>query len=204
MGKEVVYVNSFLWEEMEFQIKNCKSCKLCNTRKKAVPGEGNTNSPVMFIGEGPGEDEDEQGRPFVGRSGLLLTKIFQSVNLRRDEIYITNIVKCRPPKNRNPEEDEIKACKKYLDTQIALINPKLIVAVGAMALKALYNDENLKISEKRGKEMNWEGGIKVIPIYHPSYLLRVTGTEEGSPKWQTWKDMMKIRELYQEYMKERV
>ena len=192
-------MNSFLWEEMEFQIKSCKSCKLCNTRKKAVPGEGNKKSPVMFIGEGPGEEEDEQGRPFVGKAGMLFTKIFNSVNLERDDVYITNIVKCRPPKNRNPEQDEIDACCKYLETQIALINPKIIVAVGGVALKSLLKDEDAKISRLRGKEITWEGGIKLFPIFHPSFLLRNNGTEEGSPKWQTWQDMKKIKEFYDFY-----
>ena len=192
-------MNSFLWEEMEFQIKNCKSCKLCNTRRKAVPGEGNKKSPIMFIGEGPGEEEDEQGRPFVGKAGMLFTKIFNSVNLERDDVYITNVVKCRPPKNRNPESDEISACNRYLETQIALINPKVIVAVGAVALKALLKDENAKISSMRGKEIEWDGGIKLIPIFHPSFLLRNNATEEGSPKWQTWQDMKNIKSLYDLY-----
>ena len=192
-------MNSFLWEEMEFQIKNCKSCKLCNTRRKAVPGEGNKKSPIMFIGEGPGEEEDEQGRPFVGKAGMLFTKIFNSVNLERDDVYITNVVKCRPPKNRNPESDEISACNRYLETQIALINPKVIVAVGAVALKALLKDENAKISSMRGKEIEWDGGIKLIPIFHPSFLLRNNATEEGSPKWQTWQDMKNIKSMYDFY-----
>lgn len=192
-------MNSFLWEEMEFQIKNCKSCKLCNTRRKAVPGEGNKKSPIMFIGEGPGEEEDEQGRPFVGKAGMLFTKIFNSVNLERDDVYITNVVKCRPPKNRNPESDEISACNRYLETQIALINPKVIVAVGAVALKALLKDENAKISSMRGKEIEWDGGIKLIPIFHPSFLLRNNATEEGSPKWQTWQDMKNIKAMYDFY-----
>lgn len=192
-------MGSFLWEEMEFQIKNCKSCKLCNSRRKAVPGEGNKKSPVMFIGEGPGEEEDEQGRPFIGKAGMLFTKIFNSVNLERDDVFITNIVKCRPPKNRNPEEDEIIACYKYLETQIALINPKIIVAVGGLALKTLMKDENAKISSLRGKELEWEGGIKLIPIFHPSYLLRNSATEEGSPKWQTWQDMKRVKSMYDYY-----
>ncbi len=192
-------MSSFLWEEMEFQIKNCKSCKLCNTRRKAVPGEGNKNSPIMFIGEGPGEEEDEQGRPFVGKAGMLFTKIFNSVNLERDDVYITNVVKCRPPKNRNPESDEISACNRYLETQIALINPKVIVAVGAVVLKALLKDENAKISSMRGKEIEWEGGIKLIPIFHPNFLLRNNATEEGSPKWQTWQDMKNIKAMYDFY-----
>jgi uracil-DNA glycosylase len=192
-------VSSFLWEEMEFQIKNCKSCKLCNSRRKAVPGEGNKNSPIIFIGEGPGEEEDEQGRPFIGKAGMLFTKIFNSVNLERDDVFITNIVKCRPPKNRNPEEDEITACYKYLETQIALINPKVIVAVGGVVLKTLMKDENVKINNLRGREIEWEGGIKIIPIFPPNYLLRNSATEEGSPKWQTWQDMKKIKEIYDYY-----
>ena len=153
----------------------------------------------MFVGEGPGEEEDEQGRPFVGKAGMLFTKIFNSVNLERDDVYITNVVKCRPPKNRNPESDEISACNRYLETQIALINPKVIVAVGAVVLKALLKDENAKISSMRGKEIEWEGGIKLIPIFHPNFLLRNNATEEGSPKWQTWQDMKNIKAMYDFY-----
>ena len=192
-------MESYFWEELEFQIKNCKNCKLCNTRKKAVPGEGAHGSKIMFIGEGPSEEDDEQGKVFSGRAGMLFTKIINSVNLKRDELYITNIVKCRAPKNRNPEDDEIQACSGYLESEIALINQKVIVAVGAVVLKALFKNENLKLTELRGKELEWEGKIKVIPVYHPNYLMRAQGTEEGSPKWQTWQDMKRIKEIFDEY-----
>lgn len=190
-----------LWEDLKFEITVCERCKLCNARKNTVIGEGDENSPIMFIGEAPGEEEDLQGCPFVGASGSLFTKIFNSVKLERKDVYITNIVKCRPPRNRNPEEEEIESCSRYLDAQIALINPKLIVTVGAVSSK-YFLKENMKkgIMSVRGQEFEWEGGIKIIPILHPSYLLRNPSTEEGKPKWLTWQDMKKIKNMYDEFM----
>jgi len=187
-----------LWEELKFEVSICDRCRLSQNRTNPVLGEGNTKTLLMFVGEAPGKEEDENGRPFLGKAGQLLTKIFNSVQLEREEVYITNVVKCRPPRNRNPEEDELEACNRYLETQIALINPKLIVPVGAVASKYFLKEKMQDgISAVRGKIFDWDGGIKIIPIFHPSYLLRNTSTKEGSPKWLTWQDMQNIKEMYE-------
>ena len=192
-------MNNELWQDLEFSIKNCKKCGLCNERKNAVVGTGKRDSSLLFIGEAPGEDEDKSGEPFVGKAGKLLTKIFQSVSLEREDVYITNIVKCRPPGNRTPNQDEMLVCYQYLEAQIALINPKLIVTIGTLASKYLLSDkipQNAMISKIRGKLFNLDGGIQLIPIFHPSFLLRNTATSEGSPKWLTWQDMKNIKREY--------
>ncbi|MCX5773559.1 MAG: uracil-DNA glycosylase [Fusobacteria bacterium] len=196
--------NEDIWEELEHQVSSCKRCKLCYTRKNSVLGEGSFNTTLMFVGEGPGEDEDNLGRPFVGKAGQLFDKILQSVELDRAEIFLTNIVKCRPPRNRIPEEAEIENCAEFLNAQIALINPKIIVAVGNVASNYFLSEHTkLTISKIRGESFYLESGIIVIPIFHPSYLLRNSALEEGSPKYLTWKDMLKIRELYND-MKEKI
>ena len=123
------------WEELEKGIENCKKCKLCQTRNNIVFGVGNKNADIMFIGEGPGADEDIQGIPFVGKAGKLMNMAFAGIGIKREEVYIANIVKCRPPSNRNPEKDEADACMEYLKTQIELIKPKVIVLLGNVALK---------------------------------------------------------------------
>lgn len=180
-------------DNINIEISQCKACDLHTTRTNTVPGAGSPSSRLMLIGEAPGEDEDKQGIPFVGRAGKLLTKILQSVGFTRDEIYVTNIVKCRPPKNRNPQESEIKACSNFLESQIAIVNPKIIVTVGAIATKAIINKE--KITKIRGTFFEWRG-IRVMPILHPSYLLRNPSVEEGKPKWLTWQDMLLIKREY--------
>ncbi len=192
-----------IWKELKFEVENCSKCRLCKTRNNSVPGEGNVNSPIVFIGEGPGEDEDKSGRPFVGRAGQLLTKIFNTVDLKREDVYITNIVKCRPPENRAPEDDEMESCYPYLETQIALINPKMIVTVGAVSTKYILKEQVKEgITKIRGQVFDWEAGIKVVPILHPSYLLRNASTAEGSPKWLTWQDMKYIKSQYDKYVEE--
>ena len=123
------------WDELEKECKNCKKCNLCSTRKNIVIGTGNKKAEIMFIGEGPGADEDEQGIPFVGKAGQLMNKALQGIGLNREDIYITNIVKCRPPQNRNPEKDEADICKEYIDSQIKLINPKVIVLLRKCSTK---------------------------------------------------------------------
>lgn len=179
------------------EIKECKSCSLHKSRKNVVPGEGSLSDRILFIGEGPGADEDEQGRPFVGRAGQLLTKIIESVGFERGSIYITNVVKCRPPENRNPKDKEIAACFSFLESQIAILNPRVIVTVGSIATKTLISEllNGEGITKIRGRVYNWMG-IKVIPILHPSYLLRNPSLEEGRPKWQTWQDMLLIKKEY--------
>ncbi|OQY09365.1 MAG: uracil-DNA glycosylase [Fusobacteriia bacterium 4572_132] len=188
-----------LWKELEYEIRNCKKCLLCTNRKNVVIGEGDLKANIMFIAEAPGEEEDKEGRPFVGKSGNLLTKILNSVGLSREEVYMTNVVKCHPMNNRNPNIEEVESCYPFLETQIALVNPKLIVTIGAVSTKYILKNRltpDMKITKIRGQEFEWEGGIKVIPILHPSYLLRNSSTSEGSPKWNTWQDMKKIKEKF--------
>jgi len=170
------------------ELGDCKRCKLHRTRKTIVFGEGNEKATLMFIGEGPGYDEDVQGRPFVGKAGQLLTKIIESINLSREEVYIANIIKCRPPQNRNPEPDEIESCNPFLMKQIGVIQPKLICALGTFSAQTLLKTDT-KITALRGKLYDFEG-IKVIPTYHPAFLLR-----NPERKREVWEDMKRISEL---------
>ncbi len=171
-------------------VNECARCKLSETRKNVVFGEGNPSSILMFIGEAPGADEDSTGRPFVGRAGKLLTKIIESINLKRDDVYIANIIKCRPPENRNPIEEEIKQCAPFLKEQIQIISPKIICTLGKFSTEFIIGTDKGTISAVRGKEFDYNG-ILVIPTYHPSYLMRNTNA-----KRETWEDMKKIRDLY--------
>jgi uracil-DNA glycosylase len=174
--------------EVRKELGDCKRCKLHRGRKTIVFGEGNEKATLMLIGEGPGYDEDVQGRPFVGKAGQLLTKILQSINLPREEVYIANIIKCRPPQNRNPEPDEIKSCTPFLMKQIGVIQPKIICALGTFSAQTLLKTDT-KITALRGKFFDLEG-IKVIPTYHPAFLLR-----NPERKREVWEDMKKIVEL---------
>lgn len=158
------------WEELEEAIKGCNKCKLCKTRKNIVFGTGNKKAKIMFIGEGPGADEDEQGEPFVGRAGKLMNMAFKVVGIKREEVYIANIVKCRPPANRNPEEDESEACLNYLRNQVILVQPEIIVLLGSVALKNILGKE-YGITQSRGKWIE-KRGIKYMPTWHPAALLR--------------------------------
>jgi len=168
-------------KELNISIKNCTSCRLHKTRTNFVFGEGNPKAELMFIGEGPGRDEDLQGRPFVGRAGQLLDKMIKAMTFERKEVYIANIVKCRPPDNRVPEMDEASCCLPFLLKQIEFIKPKVIVLLGATPVKYLLNVKT--ITEVRGR---WQQlmGIKVMPTYHPAYLLR-----NPSAKGIVWKDL---------------
>src|SRR4030042_3043680 len=157
-------------EDVRKELGDCKRCKLHRGRKTIVFGEGNEKATLMLIGEGPGYDEDVQGRPFVGRAGQLLTKILQSINLPREEVYIANIIKCRPPQNRNPEPDAIESCHPFLTKQISAIQPKIICALGLFSAQTLLKTD-AKISSLRGKFYDLKG-IKEIPTYHPAFLLR--------------------------------
>jgi DNA polymerase len=174
--------------DVQNELGDCKRCKLHRTRRTIVFGEGNEKATLMFIGEGPGFDEDVQGRPFVGRAGQLLTKIIQSINLPREEVYIANIIKCRPPQNRNPEPDEIQSCSPFLMKQILAIRPKIICALGTFSAQTLLKTDT-KITALRGKLFDLEG-VKVIPTYHPAFLLR-----NPDKKREVWEDMKKIAEL---------
>lgn len=158
------------WEELESSIKGCNKCKLCNNRKNIVFGTGNRNARLMFIGEGPGADEDRLGEPFVGRAGKLMNMAFQAIGLEREEVYIANIVKCRPPGNRNPEEDEAIACLNYLRNQVILVKPEIIVLLGSVALKNILGKE-YGITASRGKWVE-KKGIRYMPTWHPAALLR--------------------------------
>ena len=175
-------------EEVRKELGDCKRCKLHRGRKTIVFGEGNEKATLMLVGEGPGYDEDVQGRPFVGKAGQLLTKILQSINLPREEVYIANIIKCRPPQNRNPEPDEIQSCHPFLIKQIGVIQPKIICALGTFSAQTLLETDT-KITALRGKLFDLVG-IKVIPTYHPAFLLR-----NPDKKREVWEDMKKIAEL---------
>ena len=158
------------WEELEKSIENCNKCKLCKTRQNIVFGTGNKNAKLMLIGEGPGADEDRLGEPFVGRAGKLMDLAFEAIGLKREEVYIANIVKCRPPANRNPEDDEAMACMNYLRNQVILVKPEIIVLLGSVALKNILGKE-YGITASRGKWIE-KKGIKYMPTWHPAALLR--------------------------------
>ncbi len=170
------------WEKLRAQVSKCQLCSLCSTRKTTVFGEGNLNANWFFIGEAPGQNEDEQGKPFVGESGQLLTEMLRAMQLTREEVFITNILKCRPPQNRDPHVDEIKHCRAYLDRQLALVRPKIMIAVGRIAAQTLLETTE-KIGTLRGK-IHTVQNTPMIAIYHPSYLLR-TLTE----KHKAWQDL---------------
>jgi uracil-DNA glycosylase family 4 len=184
-SQEVSQSNVQTLDEIRRELGDCRRCKLHRTRRTIVFGEGNKKATLMFIGEGPGYDEDVQGRPFVGKAGQLLTKIIQSIHLEREEVYITNIIKCRPPQNRNPEPDEIQSCHPFLEKQIQSIRPKIICALGTFAAQTLLRT-NAKITALRGRLFEF-GGIKVLPTYHPAFLLR-----NPERKREVWEDMKQI------------
>ncbi len=171
----------------------CHRCDLGATRTHAVVGRGNPNAPIMIIGEAPGQNEDETGLPFVGKAGQLLEKILASVKLdTQQDVYICNIVKCRPPSNRVPAPNEIAACKPYLLEQIRLVDPKIILLTGATAVKGLTGNKT-GITKIRGTWIEWEGRL-CMPILHPAYLLRNPSREQGAPKWLMWQDIQVVRE----------
>jgi uracil-DNA glycosylase len=168
---------------------DCSRCKLHTLgRKQVVFGVGNPNADLMFVGEAPGADEDIQGEPFVGRAGQLLTKIIEAINLRREDVYIANVIKCRPPQNRNPEPDEVEQCEPFLFRQIDVIKPKVIVALGKFAAQCLLKTTE-PITRIRGREYRYRDAI-LMPTYHPAYLLR-----NPSSKREVWEDMKRVREL---------
>jgi uracil-DNA glycosylase len=170
----------------------CQRCELGKTRTNAVVGRGSQTAPIMIIGEGPGQNEDEQGLPFVGRSGQLLEKILASVKLTIEkDIYICNVVRCRPPENRVPTPAEVAACKPYLLEQIRLVNPQIILLTGATAVKAITGKKEA-ISKIRGTWIEWEGRY-CMPIFHPAYLLRNPEPTVGKPKWLMWQDIQAVR-----------
>jgi len=179
------------WEQLYDEIGTCSKCRLCQTRNNVVPGEGDIRADIMFIGEGPGRDEDLQGRPFVGRSGELLTRMIEAIGLKRSEVYICNIVKCRPPQNRNPEVDEAQACMNYLRAQFALVRPKIIVLLGKVACRYTLNEE-ISVMREHGRWYERKG-VYFMPTFHPSALLR-----DPAKKRDAWDDFQKIRDKLNE------
>jgi DNA polymerase len=170
-------------------IGDCTRCKLHTLgRTQVVFGVGNPDADLMFVGEAPGADEDEQGIPFIGRAGQLLTKIIEAIDMQRDDVYIANIIKCRPPQNRNPENDEVETCEPFLFRQIEAIRPKVIVALGKYAAQTLLKNET-PISRLRGQILDYRGA-KLVPTFHPAYLLR-----NPSSKREVWEDMKLVKRL---------
>lgn len=170
---------------------DCRRCKLCTLgRSQIVFGVGNPKARLMFVGEAPGEDEDKKGEPFVGRAGQLLTKIIEAIGMTREQVYIANVIKCRPPNNRNPEPDEVASCEPYLFRQIDVIQPKVIVPLGKFAAQCLLKTVD-PITRLRGRQFDYRGTV-LIPTFHPAYLLR-----NPSAKREVWEDMKKVRALLQ-------
>lgn len=174
------------WSDLELIINHCEDCPLHEKRTHAVPGEGNRQADLMFIGEGPGRDEDEQGRPFVGAAGKLLDKMIAAIGYKREDVYVGNIVKCRPPGNRVPSASEAEACLKYLRRQVYLIQPKVIVLLGSTALRFTV-DQNARITRMRGQWIERKG-IYMMPTYHPAALLR-----DPAKKYEAWEDLQKVQ-----------
>ena len=177
------------WEQLEETAKECKKCKLCQNRNNVVFGTGNRQASLMFIGEGPGADEDLQGTPFVGKAGKLMNMAFEAIGLKREEVYIANIVKCRPPGNRNPQDDEANACLDYLRNQVILVKPKIIVLLGSVALKIILGKE-YGITASRGKWIERKG-ILYMPTWHPAALLR-----DESKKIDFIRDLQEVMRRY--------
>ena len=176
-------------ESIRADLGDCQRCKLALGRKRIVFGDGNPKAKLMFIGEGPGVEEDRQGKPFVGAAGQLLTRIIDAIKLSRDQVYISNIIKCRPPGNRNPKPDEIQTCFPFLARQIAAIQPDFIIALGTFAAQTLLGTVT-PISRLRGRFYEYQG-IKVVPTYHPAYLLR-----NPDKKRDVWEDMKMLMKEY--------
>jgi len=174
-------------DEIRRELGDCQRCKLCSGRKQIVFGSGNPKAELVFVGEGPGEEEDKQGIPFVGAAGQLLTKMIEAMKFSRDTVYICNVVKCRPPGNRNPEPDEIQACEPFLRAQLRVIKPKVIVALGKFAAQTLLR-EDTAITRLRGQWRQYEG-IDLMPTFHPAYLLR--SPDEKKKAWMDLQDVMK-------------
>jgi DNA polymerase len=192
-----------LLQQLREEIGDCTRCRLCEGRTHLVFGVGNPGAKLMFVGEAPGRDEDRQGEPFVGRAGQLLNKIIEAMKLKREEVYIANVVKCRPPENRNPAPDEVQTCEPFLLRQIEIIRPKVIVCLGSFAVQTLLATER-KISALRSKFHPWpsatlkarfetsipEGSIQLMPTFHPAFLLR-----NPNMKKAVWEDMQQVMKI---------
>jgi uracil-DNA glycosylase len=175
-------------EALREEIGDCKQCGLSHKRTTIVFGEGDAAARLMFIGEAPGREEDLQGKPFVGDAGMVLTRLISKMGFQRENVYIANIVKCRPPMNRDPEIVEIEACSRFLERQIEIIQPKVIMSLGRISAMTLAGDMKLKITAIRGKFFSYNG-IPVMPTFHPAYLIR-----NPKDKWLTWNDAQKVLE----------
>ncbi|MDP3502960.1 MAG: uracil-DNA glycosylase [Myxococcales bacterium] len=174
-------------DEIRRELGDCQRCKLCSGRKTIVFGSGNPRAELVFVGEGPGEEEDLKGVPFVGQAGQLLTRMIEAMKFTRDDVYICNVVKCRPPNNRNPEPDEIEACEPFLKAQLASLQPKVIVALGKFAAQTLLRDTTA-ITRLRGQWREYQG-VSLMPTFHPAYLLRKP--EEKRVAWMDLQEVMK-------------
>lgn len=184
-------------EKLKQKCLNCTKCSLSKTRTNVVFSDGIPNNKLVLVGEAPGFYEDKTGVPFVGKAGQLLDKIFASVGLsRKKDVYIMNTIKCRPPNNRDPLPIEKEACREYMEAQLEILKPKIILICGNVALKSLL-DVPYGITKVRGKWFDGPNGAKMMPIYHPSYLLRNDSKEIGSPKWQMWQDIKEIKKVYE-------
>jgi len=170
------------------EIGDCKRCRLSHNRTHIVFGEGNPDTGLMFIGEAPGREEDLQARPFVGDAGMVLTRLIEKMGLKREDVYIANIMKCRPPMNRNPEVDEIAKCRAFVERQIEIIQPEVIMSLGRISASILIGNAKLKITAIRGKFFDYKG-ISLMPTFHPAYLIR-----NPKDKWLTWDDAQKVLE----------
>lgn len=183
-------------EQIRQKCLNCDKCPLGKSKNKTVFSAGVPNSKLMLIGEAPGYYEDQKGEPFVGKAGQLLDKILGCVGFSRNEnIYICNTLKCRPPENRDPLPEEKEACSEYLNAQVDILKPRIILLCGRVAVKSFINT-NLGITKLRGKWFEGPNFSKMMPIFHPSYLLRNDSREKGSPKWLMWQDIKEVRRVY--------
>ena len=179
------------WSSLLADVRSCEKCALCRGRMNVVPGEGDPNADLMFIGEGPGAEEDRQGRPFVGRSGELLTKMIHAIGLERSEVYICNVVKCRPPANRDPAPEEAETCLPYLRAQVALVRPKVIALLGRVACQYTLR-EHISITRDHGRWFERKG-VWMMPTFHPAALLR-----DPAKKRDAWEDFQKLRDKLRE------
>ncbi|HLQ66834.1 MAG TPA: uracil-DNA glycosylase [Candidatus Limnocylindrales bacterium] len=180
-----------LLPDLAARVSACRLCSLCSTRTQTVFADGSPTARLLFVGEAPGRDEDAQGLPFVGRAGQLLNKMIAAIDLKREEVYICNVLKCRPPDNRVPAPDEVESCRPYLEQQIALVKPALVCALGLSAAQALLQTK-ASMSSLRGKTFTYRG-IPLIPTYHPAALLRNPGLKRDA-----WTDLQRVRDLLRE------
>lgn len=187
------------WEDLRGRVAACRRCGLCEARTNTVFGQGAVRTPLVMVGEGPGADEDAQGLAFVGRAGQLLTKILSAAGIDRESVFITNVVKCRPPNNRTPTQEEMLKCGDFLEAQLLLLRPRILVCLGNTPLKWLLRTSE-GITALRGRWFDWRG-VQLFPMFHPSYLLRNDSRQKGSPKDLTWQDVQNLKARLDEITK---